>query len=208
MVVCIYVFAFWSISLMFCIWCSPSVLNPTGLFVQTCAGILCLSFSALYMFGCPNNQGAHTSGSTAHLYLSTDFELNFWSMKRTLCSILSLFLCLPALWTSAAANQHKVYWIKYQYFYLLQINTCSSWCVQVCVCVCVCMWYSDELGEQRLAKSGCHANSVSRLHNRMQQGDGLNLTLLKLTLDTLLPARSHICGCAVHRIKSINLILR
>lgn len=102
------------------------------------------------MYGCPSLfEGMHTSGSTAHLYLSIDFELNFWSMKRTLCST-SVSLS-PSLWTvnfSSCQQAQKVYWIKYQCFYLLLTNLCSSHvCRYVCVQVCVCMCYSDELGK-------------------------------------------------------------
>lgn len=159
------------------------------------------------MYGCPSlYEGIPMSGSTAHLYLSIDFELYFWSMKRTLCSTsVSLSLHLSGRWTSAAADKHRKF--KYQCFCLLQINLCYSQRVQVCVQVRVCLCYSDELGERRLAKSGCHANSVSWLHNTMQQGDGLNLTLLNLTLDTPSLTHStfyHICGCTGQRIKPIN----
>lgn len=84
-------------------------------------------------------------------------------------------------------------------------NICAVWC-PMCVCVHVFQWW---IGEKRLAKSGCHANSVSWLHNAMHPGDGLNLTLLNLTLASLflsLLSLAHICGCKGQQIEPINLV--
>ena len=110
--VCVCVFGIWRIWLMFFIWCfvvSPES-YPAGRFVQThteaylCGCVWASVYTSTYIY-----QGIHTPGSAAHLYLSIDFELNFWSMRRTSCSpLLSIFLSLSLLsgqWSSAAANK-------------------------------------------------------------------------------------------------------
>lgn len=60
-----------------------------------------------------------------------------------------------------------------------------------------------------MAKSGCHANSVGGLHNATDQGDGLNLTLLNLTLASLLlfPLSLTYVGARVTKLGSKSVLL-
>lgn len=101
---------------------------------------------------------------SALLYLSIRFGLNFWSLKRTSCSSLSV----ACLWTSTAANKYKVQWNKYLFALKTYLPThlsihpfiylsysdikkkyprCAGLCICVyCVCACVIEMSRGERG--------------------------------------------------------------